>query len=1178
MKKNCFFVWASIFILMIFVSSNTRAATKTWNKTNGGAWSTATNWTPNVVPVAGDDVIINSAQSANITAVPPITLNSLTVSGTCTLAGAADGNTITITTTFSVSAGITFSMSSTVGNRMNFTLSSTATGTITGTVSMGPANYTFTDNGNLIIPPAGSFTGTGNFTLNSGATLQIGNTAGISTTGATGAIMVTGTRTFATGANYVYNGTAAQTAGNGLTQNTPSNLTINNAAGVSLSAATTISGLLTMTTGALNMADLALTVGSLTGSGNLTNSNGGTTARTITIGSDNTSPAAYSGIISNGTNTGGFSLTKTGTGTLTLTGLNSYTGQTSISNGMISINTLQNVSGGASSLGNPGTSANGTIAISGTATLQYTGSGHSSDRILNITSDGATIDASGSGTLYLSGGITGTNMDVILAGNYPGTAYETGIIATGNATLTKNGSGVWTLSGANTYTGITTINNGIIKFGAHATVTSSGPLGTTAGGTVINSGGTLDLAGWSENVNETLTLNGIGQNGWGALRNSGGADTYAGLITLGSSSSIWGSGGTIAITNTGTITGAGCNLTLEGTQGGSMSSIIGTGTGTLTKDEPGTWTLSAANTFTGLTTVLQGTLLYGVNNALNSTNVTVSGGTLDLSSYSESATGTLTVANGATLRIGGTNTMPIFTTGYSFGNTSTVEYYGSNQSVAVQPYGNLLISGTGNKTLAGNMSVKGVLVVSLGTILQVGPLRQLTVNGNTSLNGAGSMLIQSDATGTGSFIDNGTIIYANGGSAACQRYLTTNIWHYVSSPISNGIANIFFADYLRTSDPTTSTGWGGWITSTSTPLQVARGYACWKPSTNPGLETFTGLLNTGNQSISLNRTAANPWAGWNLAGNPYPSSVDLASAGMTWNQVEPTAWFWTGSVYQAYPAVSGYGTHSQYVSPDQGFYVHVNALFSGNTNLTFTNAARVHSTESFLKDRQDLKNAFVMNVLSSVNSLSDAITVQFNPDATSDYDPGYDAYKLEGLSEAPQLYTTTGDTKVCCNSLPFVQKNMTIPMGFSCGLQGTYTLSADNLNTFGDKVRISLEDLKLNITQDLRSNPVYPFTYDTLDDPNRFLLHFDDPDLGIGNQAAGDNVNVYSYGNRVYVSTSSAGDFSGNVFVYDLLGREMYQSKLSGNSLQAFCLPSLEGYYIVKVISNQGVASRKIFL
>jgi hypothetical protein len=151
-------------------------------------------------------------------------------------------------------------------------------------------------------------------------------------------------------------------------------------------------------------------------------------------------------------------------------------------------------------------------------------------------------------------------------------------------------------------------------------------------------------------------------------------------------------------------------------------------------------------------------------------------------------------------------------------------------------------------------------------------------------------------------------------------------------------------------------------------------------------------------------------------------------------------------------------------------------------------------------------------------------------------------------------------------------------MGFSCGLQGNYTLSAANLNTFGDKVRISLEDLKLNITQDLRSNPVYTFTYDTTDEPNRFLLHFDDPNLGIGNQVAQDQVNVYSYGDRVYVSTSSTGDFSGNVFVYDLLGREIYQSKLSGNPLQAFSLPSLQGYYIVKVISNQGVASRKIFL
>ncbi len=93
-------------------------------------------------------------------------------------------------------------------------------------------------------------TGGGAFTLQGGATLGVRATDGIAVTGATGNIRVTGTRTYTTGANYVYNGTANQITGLGLTQNIPANLTIDNPSNtVSLSAATTISSNLLINAG-----------------------------------------------------------------------------------------------------------------------------------------------------------------------------------------------------------------------------------------------------------------------------------------------------------------------------------------------------------------------------------------------------------------------------------------------------------------------------------------------------------------------------------------------------------------------------------------------------------------------------------------------------------------------------------------------------------------------------------------------------------------------------------------------------------------------------------------------------------------------------------------------------------------------------------------------------------------
>ena len=80
----------------------------------------------------------------------------------------------------------------------------------------------------------------------------------------------------------------------------------------------------------------------------------------------------------------------------------------------------------------------------------------------------------------------------------------TGVIADGAsaAILTKAGAGTLTLSGTNTYTGLTTINAGTLK----ATVNDA--LGTNAAGTVIASGATLDLANVTYSTTEAITNSG----------------------------------------------------------------------------------------------------------------------------------------------------------------------------------------------------------------------------------------------------------------------------------------------------------------------------------------------------------------------------------------------------------------------------------------------------------------------------------------------------------------------------------------------------------------------------------------------------------------------------------------------------------------------------------------------
>jgi hypothetical protein len=563
-------------------------------------------------------------------------------------------------------------------------------------------------------------------------------------------------------------------------------------------------------------------------------------------------------------------------------------------------------------------------------------------------------------------------------------------------------------------------------------------------------------------------------------------------------------------------------------------------------------------------------------------------GLLDCDTWVISGPGTFTLSSGGTLKTanpdgitssGSTGSIQV-AGARSFSAGANYEYDGSG----VQATGNGLPSTVNNFTVGGTsdltlgaalLTISGVLQVNSGARLSVPSAGQLTVGGTTTLGGAECLVLKSDNGGTASFIDNGI---SGSGTARVERYLTTDTWHYLSSPISNGLAGIFLNDYLRTSDPTTANGWGSWIQLITTPLEVMRGYACWKPSSNTSAEAFTGNLNTGNQSISMNRNPADPWAGWHLVGNPYPSSIDLASAGITWNYFEPTAYFWNGSVYLAYPTTGGYGTHSRYAPPEQGFYVHIASTYSGNTTLAMTNVARVHNSQPFLKDSLEIKNALLLTAQGNANSYFDEITVYFTPDATSGYDPGYDAFKLDGISEAPQLYTRIGSTDVVCNSLPFDQKNMVIPMGFSCGLPGSYSLVASNLGSFDVVVSIHLEDLKLNVTQDLRTNPVYNFTYDVADNSNRFVLHFDNPTVGVAGTNNIQPVQIYSYGNAIYVQSQDGRLMEGTVFVYNLIGQELFHKSFSGQTLNRIIPNVVEGYYLVRIVTEAGTYNGKVYL
>jgi fibronectin-binding autotransporter adhesin len=279
-------------------------------------------------------------------------------------------------------------------------------------------------------------------------------------------------------------------------------------------------------------------------------------AATLTV--NETAPTTFSGLLTdtqaeydngNGKPAQGLSLSEMGTATLTLTGANTYTGVTTINGEATSVATITN--GGTTSPLGAATSDPANLVLDG-GTLQYTGKGSSTDRRFTVTSNGGTLDASGTGPVSFTGApaLSGTGASQLtLTGTSTAANTLSAPIAdgTGATSLIKSGIGTWDLTGANTYTGPTSVNAGTLLVDGSLT----SPVTVAAGATLAGNGGTLK---GSVSVGGTLT--------------SGNATTPIAPLTVGNLS----------------FTGAGkLAVTLDGTSAGTgYDQITGSGTITLT--------------------------------------------------------------------------------------------------------------------------------------------------------------------------------------------------------------------------------------------------------------------------------------------------------------------------------------------------------------------------------------------------------------------------------------------------------------------------------------------------------------------------------------------------------------------------------------------------------------------
>jgi hypothetical protein len=368
----------------------------------------------------------------------------------------------------------------------------------------------------------------------------------------------------------------------------------------------------------------------------------------------------------------------------------------------------------------------------------------------------------------------------------------------------------------------------------------------------------------------------------------------------------------------------------------------------------------------------------------------------------------------------------------------------------------------------------------------------ITINVGEKLNVGGDLILESDSDGYASLIDNGSLIV--NGETKIQKYITDDAWHFIAPPVSSATATVFNGLHLKNFDESTN-AWN-FIEDPTYPLELGKAYSTHTDTLSTGDQCieFTGTLQSSAQTPQLNYSG--PDYGFNLIGNPYPSAIDWGSvnepiSGYSFSHVDKTIYFWNGTQYACYnPALNagdGYSTNGadKIIPALQGFYVHAN---SNNPQLTIPAQARLHNAKAFMKSRDNLQELLKFNV--SGNAYSDETIINFISDATNQFDSEYDAYKLFGIEEAPQIYTVFNGDELSINVLDEVSEDLLIPLALQVGSAGTYSLSAIGIYSFDAGIDLILEDLLEDSTISLREDSVYTFQSNPGDDPLRFNVKF----------------------------------------------------------------------------------------
>ncbi len=554
-------------------------------------------------------------------------------------------------------------------------------------------------------------------------------------------------------------------------------------------------------------------------------------------------------------------------------------------------------------------------------------------------------------------------------------------------------------------------------------------------------------------------------------------------------------------------------------------------------------------------------------------------------------------------------------------------------------YSNMSVSGTGTKTISSAELFIGNNLNVNASILKIESGKTITVTNAVSVNAAAMITFESnDSSQSGSLIqindtdtNLGTIRY----DRTTSPILSTD-YTYWSSPVFGqtllSVSPNTPLSKFYSFNPSIN-NWEYVVNPAMDKMVIGKGYIFLGPKTYSTAAlykaSFIGKPNNGTIAIPIVYNAGDLNGSSNLIGNPYPSAIDTDTF-LDENRgvLDGTIYFWTHNTSMQLasgfldPSKAGSGTYA-YTSDDYATYNKTGGISATNGsgtkapsgvaplnanipngnivagqaffataiatgNAIFNNSMRISGGISGINNAQFFKNTNAKNkIASSVekNRIWLDLTnnqgafkqtlVGYIEGATNDYDSRYDGLSFDGNAFI-DFYSVkkVKNLAIQGRALPF-DENDEVILGFKTSISGDFTISIDQADGLLINQTVFIEDKVTHTFFDLKSrNYTFSTPIGTFND--RFVLRFVNKTLATKNFETSENQVLISNINK-QIKINSLVEIIDKVSIFDLLGKEIYQNnRVNSNVLTILNFVSNHQIVLVKVtLKNGNVVTKK---